>query len=131
MNNKPTTVSSTDLDTPDRLIALILTFLLSFGLVSSIQAVMFETDTFKITADFRLRAEQDWNPDMADGASREDRARMRVRARIAMSYQANDTFPFATRLRSGADDSQQSPHITIIDFDGNDNGDANFNFDKW
>ena len=35
------------------------------------------------------------------------------------------------RLRSGSDDSQQSPHTTIIDFSGNDTGDGDFNLDRW
>jgi hypothetical protein len=29
------------------------------------------------------------------------------------------------------DDVQESPHITIIDFNGNDTGDASFTFDRW
>jgi hypothetical protein len=34
-------------------------------------------------------------------------------------------------LRSGAQDSQQSPHITIYDFDGGESGPYQFNFDYW
>lgn len=35
------------------------------------------------------------------------------------------------RVRSGSDESQQSPHVTLYDFDDNDTGDADFNFDLW
>lgn len=101
------------------------------GFPNSARAAMFETDNFKITADFRLRGEQDWDSQDSSGVDREDRLRARVRARLGMNYQASDSVSFGTRLRSGSDDSQQSPHITIIDVDGNDTGDAQFNFDQW
>ena len=34
------------------------------------------------------------------------------------------------RLRSGSDLSHQSPNITVVDFDDNDTGDADFNLDR-
>jgi hypothetical protein len=92
---------------------------------------MFETDKFKISADFRLRAEQDWDSQTSSGVDRDDRTRARVRARVGMDYNANENVSFGIRLRSGSDESQQSPHITVVDFTGDDTGDADFNFDKW
>ncbi len=114
-----------------RPLALFLSALLGFCISGTAQSAMFETDKFKITADFRLRMEEDWDSQRADGSNRDDRTRARVRARVGMNYNANDHFSFGIRLRSGSDDSQQSPHITIVDFTGDDTGDAHFNFDKW
>ncbi len=107
--------------------------LLGFALLSSgfSQASMFETDKFKLYADFRLRAESDFGSQNSSGVARDDRSRIRVRARFGMNYKASENVSFGMRLRSGSDNSQQSPHITIIDFDDNDTGDANFNWDKW
>ena len=34
-------------------------------------------------------------------------------------------------MRSGPEEGQQSPHITLFDFNDNDTGDAGFNFDRW
>ncbi|NIL99790.1 MAG: hypothetical protein GTN89_02330 [Acidobacteria bacterium] len=82
-------------------------------------------------ADFRLRMEQDWDSRRSDGTEREDRARARVRVRLGMTFTPYKRVSIGARLRSGSDLSQQSPHITIVDFDGGDTGDADFNLDKW
>ncbi len=82
-------------------------------------------------ADFRLRLESDWDSVQSDGQDREDRARMRVRARVGLDLKATENIEMGVRLRSGSDDSQQSPHITVVDFDDNDTGDADFNLDRW
>ncbi len=92
---------------------------------------IFEHGGFKITGDFRARAEADFDSRRADGRERDDRTRIRIRARLGLDHQASDVFSFGLRLRSGSDDSHQSPHITVLDFDDNDTGDADFNFDKW
>jgi thiol-disulfide isomerase/thioredoxin len=84
---------------------------------------------WKLSGDFRLRLEQDWDSQAADGAARQDRLRARIRARLGFAYDATRTLSFGLRLRSGADASQQSPHITILDFDDNNTGDAHFNFE--
>lgn len=84
-----------------------------------------------LSADFRLRLEQDWDSRRADGSEREDRLRVRARARLGLRWQATEHLSFSARLRSGSDDSHQSPHITIVDFDGGDTGAADFNFDRW
>ena len=108
---------------------LITTLILGLCITSVAHASMFETAKFKISADFRLRAEHDFDSQNSSGVARDDRTRARVRARVSLDYKENDNISFGMRLRSGSDDSQQSPHITIIDFDDNDTGDAHFNFD--
>ncbi len=94
-------------------------------------AAIFEQNGFKITGDFRARAEADFDSQRASGVPRDDRNRIRIRARLGLDYAATDAFSFGLRLRSGSDDSHQSPHVTVLDFDDNDTGDADFNFDKW
>ncbi|MCP3964343.1 MAG: hypothetical protein GY719_41475 [bacterium] len=105
--------------------------LLLFLVADAAGAAIFEKNGFKITGDFRARAEADFDSHRASGIPRDDRTRIRVRARVGLDYAATDVFSFGLRLRSGSDDSHQSPHITVIDFDDNDTGDADFNFDKW
>ena len=84
-----------------------------------------------VSGDFRFRLEQDFDSRRADGSERADRLRARVRVRLDLTYTASDVLSFGLRLRSGSDFSQQSPHVTVYDFDDNDTGDAHFNFDKW
>ncbi len=84
-----------------------------------------------VYGDFRARLEADWDSQRSDGSERDDRSRLRVRVRVGLNYVANEQVSFGFRIRSGSDDSQQSPHITVIDFDDNDTGDAHFNLDKW
>ena len=84
-----------------------------------------------VYGDFRARLEADWDSQRSDGSERDDRNRLRVRVRVGLKYVANEQVSFGFRIRSGSDDSQQSPHITVIDFDDNDTGDAHFNLDKW
>ncbi len=95
------------------------------------RADMFKSGGFKIYGDFRARLEADFDSQRASGGKRDDRTRIRIRARVGLEYAASDKFTFGLRLRSGSDDSQQSPHITVVDLDDNDTGDAHFNFDKW
>jgi len=86
----------------------------------------------RVTGDFRFRLESDWDSHKIDGVTlREDRSRARVRARVNLKYDHEDWAFFGARLRTGSDDSHQSPHITVVDFDDNDTGDADFNLDKW
>lgn len=89
------------------------------------------TDTFKFQGDFRLRFEEDWDSQNSSGGEREDRTRARVRARFGFKFTPNDNHSFGMRLRTGSDYSHQSPHITVLDFNDNDTGDAHINFDKW
>ncbi len=112
-------------------LVLITSLVVGFCSTGLAQASMFETAKFKISADFRLRGEQDFSSQNSSGVARDDRLRARIRTRVSMNYKASDHVSWGLRLRSGSDDSQQSPHITILDFDDNDTGDADFNWDKW
>jgi len=94
-------------------------------------ATPLSADNFNIYGDFRTRLEYDWNSKKGDGSERDDRLRTRIRGRIGLNYTDNDRIKVGFRIRTGSDDSQQSPHITILDFDGNNTGDADLNFDKW
>ncbi len=88
-------------------------------------------DRFVLFGDFRLRLESDFASDRSNGTEREDRTRARIRLRAGLKVGFNDSLSAIIRLRSGADASQQSPHITIYDFDDNDTGSSDFNLDKW
>ncbi len=103
----------------------------AFLLPMPANAEIVSTDKLKVSGDFRFRLEQDWDSQNSSGVKRDDRLRARIRARLAMAYKANDTFEFGLRLRSGSDSSHQSPHITVVDFDGNNTGDSDFNLDKY
>lgn len=81
--------------------------------------------------DFRLRLEQDWDSLQSDGTERDDRLRMRIRLRGGLQYAFNDSWSATIQARSGPHDSQQSPHITIYDFDGGSDGPYEFNLDEW
>ena len=87
--------------------------------------------SLKLSGDLRLRLEQDWDSKRGDGTERDDRLRLRGRARVRVDAQIDDQWKAVLRIRSGSDDSQQSPHITLYDFDDNDTGDSDFNFDLW
>jgi len=88
-------------------------------------------DMLDIFGDFRFRFEQDWDSKDASGVKRDDRARARIRARIGIKITPNEFFELSTRLRSGNTNSQQSPHITVGDFSGNETGDKDVVIDKW
>jgi len=81
--------------------------------------------------DLRLRMEQDWDSLQGDGTSRDDRLRLRVRLRGGLDYQFNDQWSAKLQARSGPHQSQQSPHITIHDFNGGATGPYQFNLDHW
>ena len=90
-----------------------------------------DTGKLSVYGDFRGRLEADWDSHRSDGSERDDRNRLKIRLRAGLEYVANEKISFGFRFRSGSDDSQQSPHITVVDFDDNDTGDAHFNLDKW
>ncbi len=69
-------------------------------------------------ADFRLRFESDWDSRRDSGIDRLDRNRLQIRARFALTYAPTEMLSFGVRARSGSRESQQSPHITIVDFEG-------------
>jgi hypothetical protein len=99
--------------------------------VAPANAQLFKNETFSLYGDVRLRAETDWDSQTAGGVAREDRTRMRVRLRVGFLFDPNEHWRVEARVRGGQEGSQQSPHITILDFDDNDTGDTAFNFDRW
>jgi hypothetical protein len=60
-----------------------------------------------------------------------DRERLRLRARAGLEIKPHPDFTLGVRARSGPKDSQQSPHVTLVDFDNNPVGDQDAAFDKW
>ncbi len=105
--------------------------LLTAALAVSPVAAEDGSDRIEPYGDFRFRLEQDWDSRTATGAERADRARARIRVRLGVDFRPTERVTVGARLRSGSDRSQQSPHITIVDFDGGDTGDADFNLDRW
>lgn len=117
---------------PTRIAASLTAAVASFLFTTdTVQADIFSTDNFSLYGDFRARAEGDFNSQTSAGVKRDGRTRVRVRARVGFNYDATDYLRFGMRLRTGSDDSHQSPHITVLDFDGNNTGDAHVNLDKW
>lgn len=90
-----------------------------------------EAGRFSIYGDGRLRIEKDWDSYRGDGTQRDDRTRMRIRARLGLKLKPTDWLEAGVRGRTGNDDHQQSGHITIKDFDDNPNGASDLNLDKW
>jgi len=85
----------------------------------------------KFQGDFRLRYENDWDSEQANGIPREDRERLRIRTRLGAEIEPLAGVTLAARLRTGPKDGQQSPHVTIIDFEYNPTGNQDAVFDKW
>ena len=111
-------------------LSILATSILTAGIIITIPNIS-QAD-LKVTGDFRFRLESDWDSKKSDGITeREDRTRARIRARLNINYDHENWAFFGARLRSGSDDSHQSPHLTILDFNENDTGDADFNFAKW
>lgn len=94
-------------------------------------AATLDQDTLTPYGDFRFRYESDWDSSNAAGVPREDRDRLRVRARVGLKYEPNSNWLFDVRARTGDSDSQQSPHLTIHDFDGGPNNDFDGILDKY
>jgi len=86
---------------------------------------------FRPFGDFRVRLEQDWNSLHGDGSKRDDRLRLRVRLRAGVETRIDEHWSVLVAARSGPDLSQQSPHITIVDFNGGSTGPYEFNLDHW
>lgn len=87
--------------------------------------------SLEVYGDARLRLERDWDSFRTDGTERSDRDRARIRARLGLQWQPADWFEANVRARTGNDDHQQSGHITIADFNGNERGASDINLDKW
>jgi hypothetical protein len=99
--------------------------------IAPARADLFEAEKFTVYGDFRIRGERDWDSQDAAGVEREDRTRLRARLRAGVRFDPTEHWQFEARIRSGAEAAQQSPHITLVDFDDNDTGDASFSFDRW
>lgn len=78
--------------------------------------------------DLRLRLESDWSSTAPDGTERADRDRVRARARLGFRFQPAEKIGLLIRARSGNTNSQNSPHVTIIQ--SGDNGDADILIDR-
>lgn len=111
--------------------ALVLTSVLISPSLAEAKITLDDEGKLKIYGDFRARIESDWNSHRSSGTLRDDRARTRIRVRLGLEYKPTDNLEFGIRVRSGSNDSHQSPHITVVDFNDNDTGDAHFNPDKW
>ncbi len=72
-----------------------------------------EPRKLNFSGDFRFRAEFDRDSQRSDGTQRDDRDRLRFRARFGLSYQYDEHISFGLRVRSGAAAATQSPHITL------------------
>ena len=84
-----------------------------------------------LSGDLRFRLESDFDSQRANGSERSDRDRARIRARLKLKAALTPAFSAGLRLRTGSRDSQQSPHITVHDFDDNPRGDSDLLFDQW
>jgi hypothetical protein len=89
-----------------------------------------ESASLTTYGDFRARIEADTDSLKGNALERDDRTRLRIRLRVGANYQVNQHWGLGVRLRSGSNNSQQSPHITIKDFDDNAKGDSDVNIDK-
>jgi len=67
----------------------------------------------KFEGDFRFRIEQDWDSRNPDGSYRDDRSRLRYRARAGITYTQNKYHSFGLRLRTGNPKKQQDPQLTL------------------
>lgn len=86
------------------------TFLAFFlGIIFNLSAQNSVLSNIKFSGDFRFRVEQDWNSRKSDGTYRDDRSRLRYRARIGVGYKFNDWANVGVRVRTGDPKKQQDP----------------------
>jgi hypothetical protein len=86
---------------------------------------------FQTFGDARLRFESDFDSVDEAGKPRDDRYRIRLRARLGARYHVNEALNLQARVRTGPKFSQQSTNITILDLSGNGNDDISFVMDQW
>lgn len=104
-----------------------------FSLPTQAAVTLYEQGDTKLglSGDLRLRLEQDWNSLSGNAIERDNRLRMRGRARVRLDWAIDTHWSAVVRLRTGSEDSQQSPHVTLYDFDDNDTGSSDLNADLW
>jgi len=95
-------------------IIMLTVFLLFNSLMIESQEVS-EQKKLIFSGDVRFRAEQDWNSRKSDGSYRDNRFRLRLRARAGLKYSPNEWASFAFRIRTGFPEKQQDPQITLGD----------------
>lgn len=111
-------------------IALALGILLAAGAASA-QIRLDEEGKLTLYGDVRYRFESDWDSKRPDGAARDDRDRMRLRARLGFSWKIAAPVTVGARVRTGRRTAQQSPHLTFWDLDDNPNDPAEVAVDRW
>lgn len=87
--------------------------------------------TVQLSGDFRLRAESDYDSHTPDWRLRPARDRARIRLRLGVNWTPEPFLSVGVRARSGSLDSQQSPHVTFADLQGNPTGDDDILLDKY
>ena len=112
-------------------VVLMLLFVFAFSYKTSAQEIIGSDPRVDVYGDFRFRIEDDWGTSESDGQELEGRTRARVRVRLGATYSPDEHVALGLRIRSGLLEGQQIANITIYDFNGNNTGDADFEFDKW
>lgn len=74
-----------------------------------------KTAKLSFSGDFRFRVEQDWNSKKTDGSYRDDRTRLRYRARLGVLFPYKNWVSFGARIRTGDPKKQQDPQLTLGD----------------
>ena len=69
----------------------------------------------EFTGDFRFRVEPDWDSRKSDGTFRDNRTRLRYRVRFGANYRFNSWARMGVRIRTGLQNKQQDPQLTIGD----------------
>ena len=83
------------------------------GVPSTLRAQQEQPRKLNFYGDFRFRAEVDRDSQRSDGTQRDDRDRLRFRARFGFNYQYDERISFGLRVRSGTAAATQSPHVTL------------------
>ncbi|WP_194768589.1 putative porin [Tamlana sp. I1] len=99
---------------PTKLTAFLF-FIFTFCLTTQAQEEATKNKKLSFSGDFRFRVEQDWDSRKSDGTYREDRTRLRYRARVGVRYDYNENFTFGLRIRTGNPLKQQDPQLTLGD----------------
>lgn len=104
-----------------------------FAAASPAQAALWtsEDQKLEIFADTRLRFEKDFDSRKESGEKRDDRDRLRLRARLGARYVFDEHFRLQVRARTNPEGGQQGTNITIADFSGNDRDDFHMALDQW